>query len=67
MTPVHPTLSMRRLTKIMTVAEIARRVGTHHTTLLRIAKGQRHSDVPVDLAERLQQLLAETTRVCGNS
>ena len=46
MSTIHPTISLRRLTKVMTLAEIA--------TLNWALEGERASDFPVEIAERLQ-------------
>lgn len=62
MSAVHPTILLRRLTKVMTLAKIAHAVDCHRSTLDRAMKGQRHSDFPAEIAERLQALLRDQTR-----
>ncbi len=57
MSTVHPTISLRRLTKVMTLAEIARAVDCNLTTLDRSMKSERQSEFPQQDCRRLQQLL----------
>ncbi|MRG55701.1 helix-turn-helix domain-containing protein [Phyllobacterium sp. SYP-B3895] len=55
--------NIRRLQKFdMTLAEIARACRTHRSTLDRVLRGQRFSDPPQDVIQRLADLVAEKTR-----
>ncbi|MEK1888893.1 MAG: hypothetical protein AAAB35_15260 [Phyllobacterium sp.] len=61
--PLHPTISLRKLRRLgLNLAEISRACGCNRTTLDRLLKGERHSDPPREIVERLTLLLSERTR-----